>query len=151
MSNTLGKSPSASGGEPHYSDLIRTYKGCVGRGVPFLDRLILPARYLLRLVGEKSPKHPKATSCRYPSHSSCAWLRWRRPTTSLHRCPLLSDTSAMAGSVGATVRIYMEKYEPEVSKQGLMTADVLRPLVDIGLKISRLEHFTGRASPTVVT
>ncbi|CAM9785077.1 unnamed protein product [Ascophyllum nodosum] len=55
------------------------------------------------------------------------------------------------GSVGATVRIYMEKYEPEVSKQGLMTADVLRPLVDIGLKISRLEHFTGRASPTVVT
>lgn len=55
------------------------------------------------------------------------------------------------GSVGATVRMYIEKYEPDVSKQGLMTADVLRPLVDIGLKLSKLEEFTGRASPTVIT
>lgn len=57
----------------------------------------------------------------------------------------------MAGSVGATVRMYIENYEPTVSKQGLMTADVLRPLVDIGLKISKLEQFTGRTSPTVIT
>lgn len=56
-----------------------------------------------------------------------------------------------SGSVGATVRMYIEKYEPDVSKQGLMTADVLRPLVDIGLKLSKLEEFTGRASPTVIT
>lgn len=55
------------------------------------------------------------------------------------------------GSVGATVRMYIEKYEPDVSKQGLMTADVLRPLVEIGLKMSRLEEFTGRGSPTVIT
>ncbi|CAM9407043.1 unnamed protein product, partial [Hapterophycus canaliculatus] len=54
-------------------------------------------------------------------------------------------------SVGATVRMYIEKYEPDVSKQGLMTANVLGPLVDIGLKLSRLEEFTGRASPTVIT
>lgn len=47
--------------------------------------------------------------------------------------------------------MYLEKYEPEVAKQGLMTADVLRPLVDIGLKLSKLEEFTGRASPTVIT
>lgn len=55
------------------------------------------------------------------------------------------------GSVGATVRMYIEKYEPDVSKQGLMTAEVLRPLVDIGLKLSKLEEFTGRVSPTVIT
>ncbi|CAB1105895.1 unnamed protein product [Ectocarpus sp. CCAP 1310/34] len=55
------------------------------------------------------------------------------------------------GSVGATVRMYIEKYEPDPSKQGLTTADVLRPLVDIGLKMSRLEEFTGRSSPTVIT
>ena len=58
---------------------------------------------------------------------------------------------AFPGSVGATVRMYIEKYEPDVSKQGLMTADVLRSLVDIGLKLSKLEEFTGRSSPTVIT
>lgn len=47
--------------------------------------------------------------------------------------------------------MYIEKYEPDVSKQGLMPADVLQPLVEIGLKMSRLEEFTGRASPTVIT
>ena len=47
--------------------------------------------------------------------------------------------------------MYIEKYEPDVSKQGLMTADVLRSLVDIGLKLSKLEEFTGRSSPTVIT
>lgn len=49
------------------------------------------------------------------------------------------------------MRMYIEKYEPDVEKQRLMTADVLRPLVEIGLKLSKLEDFTGRGSPTVIT
>lgn len=64
---------------------------------------------------------------------------------------MLCCRALLPGSVGATVRMYLEKYEPDVSKQGLMTADVLRPLVDIGLRISNLEEFTGRDSPTVIT
>lgn len=64
---------------------------------------------------------------------------------------MLCHVDTHTGSVGATVRMYIEKYEPDVSKQSLMTADVLRPLVDIGLRISKLVEFTGRESPTVIT
>lgn len=47
--------------------------------------------------------------------------------------------------------MYIEKYEPDSSKQTLMPAEVLRPLVEIGLKMSKLAEFTGRDSPTVIT
>lgn len=66
-------------------------------------------------------------------------------------CLWFCELPLLTGSVGATVRMYIEKYEPDVAKQGLMTADVLRPLVAIGLEMSKLESFTGRASPTVIT
>lgn len=49
------------------------------------------------------------------------------------------------------MRMYVEKFEPDPSKQTLMTSEVLRPLVDIGLRLSKLQHFTGRDSPTVIT
>jgi phosphoglucomutase len=55
------------------------------------------------------------------------------------------------GSSGATIRLYVEKYEPDVSGQGLDAQVALKPFIDLALKVSKLEEFTGRLKPTVIT
>lgn len=53
------------------------------------------------------------------------------------------------GSSGATVRLYIDSYEREnVLGQA---ADMLKPLIDIALEISKLPQYTGRNAPTVIT
>lgn len=55
------------------------------------------------------------------------------------------------GTVGATIRIYLERY---VGPQGELDLDVetaLEPLVADALALSRLEELTGRKQPDVVT
>ncbi|XP_058461046.1 phosphoglucomutase [Malaya genurostris] len=53
------------------------------------------------------------------------------------------------GSSGATVRLYIDSYEKDnVLGQA---ADMLKPLIDIALDISKLPTFTGRNAPTVIT
>ncbi|KAJ2514297.1 hypothetical protein H4217_005831 [Coemansia sp. RSA 1939] len=53
------------------------------------------------------------------------------------------------GSQGATVRIYIEKYDDKLFDQETQLA--LKPLVDAALEISKLEEYTGRSEPTVIT
>ncbi|XP_058961134.2 phosphoglucomutase-1 [Pocillopora verrucosa] len=55
------------------------------------------------------------------------------------------------GSAGATIRVYVESYEPDESKHLLDAQIVLKPLLDIALKVSKLQEFTGREIPTVIT
>ncbi|KAL8233035.1 hypothetical protein R6Q57_002813 [Mikania cordata] len=55
------------------------------------------------------------------------------------------------GSAGATVRIYVEQFEPDVSKHDLDAQVALKPLIDLALSISKLKDFTGREKPTVIT
>jgi len=55
------------------------------------------------------------------------------------------------GSSGATVRIYLEKYEADPNKQGLDAQEGLAEFVKIALEASQLEKFTGRKEPTVIT
>ncbi|KAG0364550.1 hypothetical protein BC939DRAFT_438375 [Gamsiella multidivaricata] len=55
------------------------------------------------------------------------------------------------GSHGATVRLYVEKYESDASKYQDKTQDALRPLIEVALKLSQLTEFTGRKEPTVIT
>lgn len=55
------------------------------------------------------------------------------------------------GSAGATVRIYIEQYEPDVSKHDVDAQIALKPLIDVALSISKLKEFTGREKPTVIT
>ncbi|KAJ2714157.1 hypothetical protein H4R19_001876, partial [Coemansia spiralis] len=50
---------------------------------------------------------------------------------------------------GATVRIYIERYDAEQFE--LDTQAALKPLVDAALDISQLEQHTGRKDPTVIT
>merc|ERR1719445_2880847 len=47
------------------------------------------------------------------------------------------------GSVGATIRLYIEKFEPGTGNLAMKTADALAPLVKIALSISDLQKFTG--------
>jgi len=55
------------------------------------------------------------------------------------------------GSVGATLRVYIEKYEPAGGNHNLPTAAALKELVDLALSLADIEKFTGRKEPTVIT
>ncbi|XP_058108279.1 phosphoglucomutase, cytoplasmic 1 isoform X2 [Magnolia sinica] len=55
------------------------------------------------------------------------------------------------GSVGATIRLYIEQYENDSSKIGRDSQDALAPLVEVALKLSKMQEFTGRSAPTVIT
>ena len=53
------------------------------------------------------------------------------------------------GSVGATIRVYVERYERK--ELGLETAAAIAPLIKIALSISKMQELTGRDKPTVIT
>jgi phosphoglucomutase len=55
------------------------------------------------------------------------------------------------GVDGATVRLYLEKYEPPTGDLSLHAFDVVKPLAAIALEFSKLVEFTGRATPSVIT
>merc|ERR1712176_9830 len=55
------------------------------------------------------------------------------------------------GVAGATVRLYLEKYEPASGDLGQHQFDVVKPLADIALSLSNLQEYTGRDAPTVMT
>ena len=55
------------------------------------------------------------------------------------------------GTVGATIRLYVEAHEPPPVDADRDTQVVLRPLVDAALALSQLVERTGRTAPTVVT
>ncbi|KAJ9563575.1 hypothetical protein OSB04_008735 [Centaurea solstitialis] len=52
------------------------------------------------------------------------------------------------GSEGATIRLYIEQYEKDSSKTGRDSQEALGPLVDVALKLSKMQEFTGRSAPT---
>ncbi|KAF9365562.1 Phosphoglucomutase-2 [Mortierella sp. NVP85] len=53
------------------------------------------------------------------------------------------------GSHGATVRLYVEKFDSKVFDKP--TQEALKPLIDIALEITKLKEYTGRNEPTVIT
>jgi phosphoglucomutase len=55
------------------------------------------------------------------------------------------------GTEGATLRIYLESFEPDVGKHHLDAQEALATLIDIALQISELRKRTGRDKPTVIT
>ena len=59
------------------------------------------------------------------------------------------------GSSGATVRLYAESYEKfaegQEEKYLADSQSVLRPLVTIALAVAKLQQYTGRERPTVIT
>merc|ERR1712031_121462 len=55
------------------------------------------------------------------------------------------------GVAGATVRLYLEKYEAPEGDLGKHAFDVVKPLADIAEQLSGLKAATGRDAPTVIT
>merc|ERR1712157_597397 len=55
------------------------------------------------------------------------------------------------GVAGATVRLYLEQYEPPSGNLGKHQFEVVEPLAAIALQISKLQTYTGRNEPTVIT
>lgn len=58
--------------------------------------------------------------------------------------------SGTAGS-GATIRLYLEKYEPGNGNLMQLVADALGELAQIALSVTKIPGITGMASPTVIT
>jgi phosphoglucomutase len=55
------------------------------------------------------------------------------------------------GTQGATLRVYLEHFEPDPDKHHLATAEVLAPLVSMAVELADIAGFTGRDEPTVIT
>jgi phosphoglucomutase len=55
------------------------------------------------------------------------------------------------GTEGATLRVYLEAYEPDPEKQNRETAAVMQPLAEIATGLAEIESRTGRSEPTVIT
>lgn len=55
------------------------------------------------------------------------------------------------GVDGATIRMYLEKFEAPDGSIDLHAFDVVKPIAKIALEVSGLESFTGRTAPTVIT
>lgn len=55
------------------------------------------------------------------------------------------------GTEGATLRIYLEAFEPDVNNHHLDAQVALSEMIQIALEISELKQRTGREKPTVIT
>jgi len=55
------------------------------------------------------------------------------------------------GTEGATLRIYLERFEPDSARQGAETQGALAALIDIADRIAGVRERTGRNAPSVIT
>jgi len=55
------------------------------------------------------------------------------------------------GTQGATVRLYIEKYEPDSKKHNLESAEALKDLFTIAYELTRVTQYTGMDKPSVIT
>ncbi|NES78409.1 MULTISPECIES: alpha-D-glucose phosphate-specific phosphoglucomutase [unclassified Okeania] len=55
------------------------------------------------------------------------------------------------GTQGATLRLYVESYEPDASKHDEDTQAALSALIGIADEIAQIKNLTGREKPTVIT
>ena len=54
------------------------------------------------------------------------------------------------GTVGATIRIYLEKYEPDINKQDLEVQSALQSLAQIALELSQISKISGKEKPDII-
>lgn len=55
------------------------------------------------------------------------------------------------GTEGATLRVYLERHEPDESRHDIPAQEALRPLIDLAQAVARITHHTGMTQPTVMT
>ncbi len=55
------------------------------------------------------------------------------------------------GTAGATLRVYIERFEPDPSRHEEETTSALGDLIGLANDLARINHFTGRDAPSVIT
>jgi phosphoglucomutase len=55
------------------------------------------------------------------------------------------------GTSGATLRVYLERYEPETGNLGLAVADALAPIILAAEDLAEIKARSGGNEPDVVT
>jgi len=55
------------------------------------------------------------------------------------------------GTEGATLRLYLERFEPDAARHGIETQAALQPLIDAAEALTGLKARSGRRQPTVIT
>ena len=55
------------------------------------------------------------------------------------------------GTQGATLRLYLESYEPNAAKHSVDPQEALRPLIVLADEVAKIKALTGRDQPTVIT
>jgi phosphoglucomutase len=55
------------------------------------------------------------------------------------------------GTAGATLRVYIERYEPDAHRHDIETQAALADLIALSRALAQIEQRTGRAAPTVIT
>ncbi len=55
------------------------------------------------------------------------------------------------GTAGATLRVYIERYEPDPARQQMTTQEALADLARLSQELAGIARFTGRKAPSVVT
>ncbi|MEM8749914.1 MAG: alpha-D-glucose phosphate-specific phosphoglucomutase [Pseudomonadota bacterium] len=55
------------------------------------------------------------------------------------------------GTVGATLRVYLERFESIDGKLDMSTQDALAELADLSRSLTHIDRFTGRSTPSVIT
>ena len=55
------------------------------------------------------------------------------------------------GTAGATIRLYVERYEADPSRHGFETQQALADLIGAAEQIAGIAKHTGRTAPTVIT
>ncbi len=55
------------------------------------------------------------------------------------------------GTSGATLRVYIERYEPDPVRHDLETQDALADLIALAESLAEIRKFTGRGAPSVIT
>jgi phosphoglucomutase len=55
------------------------------------------------------------------------------------------------GTEGATLRVYLERHEPDSSRHAIPTQEALQPLIQLAESVAQIRRFTGMDRPTVAT
>jgi phosphoglucomutase len=55
------------------------------------------------------------------------------------------------GTEGATLRVYLESFEPDPARHDLDTQEVMAPLIRLAGELAEIQTRTGRDAPTVIT
>ena len=55
------------------------------------------------------------------------------------------------GTEGATLRVYLERYEADPARHAIATQEALAPLIAVSEEVAQIAQITGRTAPDVIS